>query len=416
MDNFDFRLFNKILLSFTLVAAVSVGIWYFLIRPGSKPAVTATPAPAEQTAESAPTSVPSAEPRQETAAPATAEPTPEPEPEYFTVSMVGDCTLSASSDKVDWGIGYQKTVNGDWAYPFAKTVQYLSGDYLTIANLECNLSDKSYTSPTYEWFTFLSKAAYANILTEGSVEFVTLANNHTMDFGQAALTDTEAALDAVGVTHAGEDQCFIYQSGNGPRLGIYCLYNQLTANALELWSEARQQQQINDSKPLIAAAAEKLKSEGAEFLIICLHMGKEGYYEPTAEQTEMCRYAADCGFGIVYCSHTHRLQPSESYNGSVIYYGMGNWTFGGHTNPGNGNDKGAYDTGIAQITLCRRGSSVTIESSAFIPCSISGHSGVNDYQPTPYEEGSAAYERTLSMLNGTYEGANYITNYQSIVY
>ena len=416
MNNYNFRLFNRILISFTLVLAVTIGVWYFFIRPDpDTPAVTVTAAPLHQTEAPAETPTVSAEAPTVTVEP-TAEPTPEPQPEYYTISMVGDCTLSASSDKVGWGIGYQKTVNGDWAYPFAKTVQYLNSDYLTIANLECNLSDKFYTSPTYEWFTFLSDADYANILKEGSVEFVTLANNHTMDFGQAALTDTEAALDAAGIAHAGENACYLYQSGNGVKLGIYCLYNRLTANALELWSKERQQKQIDESKPLIAAAAEKLRSEGAEFLIICLHMGKEGYYEPTAEQTDMCRYAADCGFGLVYCTHTHRLQPSESYNGSVIYYGMGNWTFGGHTNPGNGNDKGAYDTGIAQITLCRRGSSVTVESSHFIPCSISGHSGVNDYQPTPYEEGSAAYERTMSMLNGTYEGANYITNYQSIVY
>lgn len=414
MYDFNFRLFNRILLSFALVLAAALGVWFFLLKPAAPaeptqaPIPTAapvqTPAPAEPTA-----AVP-------TAPPSTPEPTSEPEPEYFTVSMVGDCTLSASSDKVSWGIGYQKTVNGDWAYPFARTVEYLNSDYLTIANLECNLSGKYYTSPTYEWFTFLSGTEYANILTEGSVEFVTLANNHTGDFGPAALEDTEAALDAVGVAHAGEDECYLYQSGSGPKLGIYCLYNQLTANALELWSTERQQKQLEDSRRLIAAAAEKLRSDGAEFLIICLHMGKEGYYEPTQEQTDMCRYAADCGFGIVYCSHTHRLQPSESYNGSVIYYGLGNWTFGGHTNPGNGNDPGAYDTGIAQLTLCRRGSSISVESTRFIPCSISGKRDVNDYQPTPYEEGSAAYERTMSMLRGSYEGANYITNYQSIVY
>ena len=416
MNNYNFRLFNRILISFTLVLAVTIGVWYFFIRPDpDTPAVTVTAAPLLQTEAPAETPTVSAEAPTVTVEP-TAEPTPEPQPEYYTISMVGDCTLSASSDKVGWGIGYQKTVNGDWAYPFAKTAPYLNSDYLTIANLECNLSDKYYTSPTYEWFTFLSEAAYANILREGSVEFVTLANNHTMDFGQAALTDTETALDAVGVAHAGENQCYLYQSGNGPKLGIYCLYNQLTANALELWSKERQQKQIDESKPLIANAAAQLKNAGAEFLIICLHMGKEGYYEPTAEQTELCRYAADCGFGVVYCTHTHRLQPSESYNGSVIYYGMGNWTFGGHTNPGNGNDKGAYDTGIAQVTLCKIGSRITIEGSGFIPCSISGKRDVNDYQPTPYEEGSEAYERTMSMLNGTYEGANYITNYQSIVY
>lgn len=69
-------------------------------------------------------------------------------------------------------------------------MQYFEKDYLTIANLECNLSDKYYDS--IEQFVFLAPADYANILTAGSVEFVTLANNHTMDFGQSAYDDTAA--------------------------------------------------------------------------------------------------------------------------------------------------------------------------------------------------------------------------------
>ena len=109
-------------------------------------------------------------------------------------------------------------------------MQYFEKDYLTIANLECNLSDKYYDS--IEQFVFLAPADYANILTAGSVEFVTLANNHTMDFGQNAYDDTAAALDAVGVAYAGEDETYIYEKDGGVKVGIYCLYNQLTYNAM----------------------------------------------------------------------------------------------------------------------------------------------------------------------------------------
>ena len=199
------------------------------------PAASETPVPPTSGPELTPepSAAPTAEPT------ATPEPTPEPSPEYFTVSMVGDCTLAEAKTRRGWGTALQTVVGKNYDYPFAKTVQYFEKDYLTIANLECNLSDKYYDS--IEQFVFLAPADYANILTAGSVEFVTLANNHTMDFGQSAYDDTAAALDAVGVAYAGEDETYIYEKDGGVKVGIYCLYNQLTYNAMSILSAQAQE-------------------------------------------------------------------------------------------------------------------------------------------------------------------------------
>lgn len=415
----------KTLIIVLLVFALGLLLW---VRLGSVP----QPAPSAPQAAKAPSATASVteEPGRETPTgtePAASE-TPEidvdAEPEYFTVSMVGDCTLSASPDKRDWGIGFQRTVGDDTDYPFANTVQFLNDDYLTIANLECSLSDKKYSS--IEQFSFLGKADYAKILSSGSVEFVTLANNHTLDFGQGAYQDTTDALDAVGVAYAGEDECYLYQSEDGLKIGLYCMYNGLTGNAFSLLSASAQEKLVTESKDWIDKAVQKLDEMGAEYTIACLHMGTEGNYETTDVQVELCRYAIDAGFGSVYCTHAHRLQPAELYGDGIIFYGLGNWIFGGHTNPGNGKDPASYDTGIGKITLCRRGSHVTLDSYSFIPCCISsaldpenGVPGVNshnNYQPTPYVEGGKAWERAMSIISGTYEGANYtVGNYWDIL-
>ena len=414
----------KTLIMILLVFALGLVLW---VRLG------AAPKPAE--ADLRPTQSPAAS-AEVTEAPGSETPTgTEPaaseapvdidaEPEYFTVSMVGDCTLSASPDKRDWGIGFQCTVGDDTDYPFANTVQFLNDDYLTIANLECSLSDKKYSS--IEQFSFLGKADYAKILSSGSVEFVTLANNHTMDFGQGAYNDTTAALDAVGVSYAGENECYLYQSEGGLKIGLFCMYNGLTGNAFSLLSASAQEKLVAESKDWIDRAVPKLEEMGAEYTIACLHMGTEGNYETTDVQVELCRYAIDAGFGSVYCTHAHRLQPAELYGEGIIFYGLGNWIFGGHTNPGNGKDPASYDTGIGKITLCRRGSKVTLDSYSFIPCCISsaldpengvpGVNSQNNYQPTPYVEGGKAWQRAMSIISGTYEGANYtVGNYWDIL-
>ena len=68
-----------------------------------------TPAPA-QTPDTRPETTP------------TPAPTPEPEPEYFTISMVGDCTLAEAKTRRGWGTAYQSVVGNNYSYPFAKTV------------------------------------------------------------------------------------------------------------------------------------------------------------------------------------------------------------------------------------------------------------------------------------------------------
>lgn len=92
--------------------------------------------------------------------------------------MVGDCTLSSSQLYPH----FEYIVDGDMSWPFSGTVQYFEDDYLTIANLECSLSEEKLTGYTTFWFC--GAAENAQILVDGSVEFVTLGNNHTMDFGQ----------------------------------------------------------------------------------------------------------------------------------------------------------------------------------------------------------------------------------------
>ena len=122
------------------------------------------------------------------------------------ISAVGDCTIGWD-DRFPRGNRfdtYLENNGGDYGYYLAKVREVFREDDLTIANLECVLSDNFYDS--IEQFVFLAPAAYGNILSQGGVDFVTLANNHTMDFGENAYSDTAASLDAVGVKYAGEDE------------------------------------------------------------------------------------------------------------------------------------------------------------------------------------------------------------------
>ncbi|MGE4353060.1 MAG: CapA family protein, partial [Oscillospiraceae bacterium] len=273
-----------------------------------------TPAPE---AAALPTPTASAEP--------TPSPTPSPEPEYFTITMIGDCTLASAQSQKALDYSYENMVGDDYTYPFAKTLDYFDDDDLTFTNLECALTES--TDAANKAFLFKCSPEYANILKAGSVEFVTLGNNHVLDYGEQGYADTKAALDAAGIGYAGRDEWTLYTTKNGLKIGVYA---------------------ISFGKvPQIEAGIAALKDAGAEFIIAALHWGDEGSYTVNDMQIRQGHAAIDAGADVVYGSHPHTLQKCEEYNGKYIYYSMGNWSFGGNTNP---RDK---DTVIVKLTVMR---------------------------------------------------------------
>ena len=313
------------------------------------------------------------------------EPTPEPTPAYFEITMIGDCTLASTLYNRDLPQAYGNVVGDDYAYPFAKTVQYFEDDDFTIANLECVLTD--FDMPTTKNFVFKSPPEYVNIMTEGSVDFVTLGNNHVLDYGEEGYEDTKQVLDDAGIGYAGRDEWSLYETKSGLLIGVY---------AVSFGNVAQ-----------IEAGVKALVDAGAEFIIAALHWGDEGSYDINNLQLSQGHAAIDAGADIVYGSHPHTLQKIEAYQDGYIFYSMGNWSFGGNTNP---RDK---DTVIVKLTVMRDiDGAISIADQELIPCASSGETNTNNYQPEPYEPDSEQWNRTLAKLDGSFSGADLYIGYE----
>lgn len=87
----------------------------------------------------------------------------------------------------------------DWQAPFRHIASELSWADLTIANLECALT-RRYPPPEDPYtLRFLSYPDALAGLQLAGIDAVSLANNHSMDFGWLALQDTKEALAAAGI-------------------------------------------------------------------------------------------------------------------------------------------------------------------------------------------------------------------------
>ena len=214
-----------------------------------------------------------------------------------------------------------------------------------------------------------------------------LAPDEDQCHGQDGYDDSLAALDASGLPYVTRNSTAMYETESGLKIGVYAAF--FTIDEADM-----------------AADIAALREAGAELVIASLHWGDEGTYHPTADQEYYGHAAIDAGADIVYGHHPHVLQRIEQYGSGVIYYSLGNFSFGGNTNPRD------RDTAVLQQEIIRgTDGSIRLGELTIIPCCVSSTEGVNDFRPTPYAEGSEEYARTLTKLDGTFDGPDLTVNY-----
>lgn len=293
----------------------------------------------------------------------------------ITFSFLGDCILAsnAGDTREDSFVQYAKEQPA--SYFFEKAVPYYSESDFVIANSEFVLSDRSLSKVTGDGreFWFKSPASYADILREGQIDIVTIANNHTSDYGDAGYADTKEALEAAGITWGDLDNP-IYVKKNGVTFGIICT---------KLFSR--------DVEPFLDTVAEKV-IENSDIQIMYFHGGEENVHVPEEWLTEACHKYADMGIDLIVGSHPHVLRPMEEYNGVDIIYSLGNFCYGANRTPENRtvilNETFVFDVDGEYI----------YQEENFIPFYVYG-GGHNNWQPVPITD-SGEISRTLSFMYG----------------
>lgn len=295
-----------------------------------------------------------------------------------TLSALGDCTLGTDEGfNTTTNFNAFDAVNGH-GYFFKNVKSILEADDVTFANLEGTFTTE--TVRENKQFAFKGDPSYTEILQMGSVEVVTLANNHSSDYGAKSLTDTQNALTDAEIAYCIGDTVALKEI-NGIKTAFIGIFVTDTATA-----EAQVRETVADAK-----------SQGAVLTVIAFHWGTEKASEPDQSMQSLAHTAIDCGADLVVGHHPHVLQRIEKYNGKYIAYSLGNFCFGGNSAPSD------MDTIIFQQTFTvGKDGVVSDDAVTVIPCSISSADGYNNYQPTPAEgEAKAAI---LERLNGLCAG------------
>lgn len=294
----------------------------------------------------------------------------------ITISAAGDCTL-ASDIKQPASVNFFSVYNKkkDPRYFFKNVKGIFEKDDLTIVNFEGTLSSRG-KRVDKQW-AFRGKPSYIKILQKGSVEAVAFANNHSRDYGVESYNDTMEIFQNAGIAYSTYGKPCVYEV-KGIKIGMISIQEVGRPNC----------------EKTLRSELKAIKKEKPDLLIVSFHWGKEGTSKITENQSKLAKIAIDeGGADLVLGHHPHVLQPIEKYKDAYIVYSLGNFCFGGNTNPV---DK---DTMIFQQTFTFRNDKLVPDDNVkIIPCSLSSNSKKNNYQPTP-SKGSEK-KRILKKING----------------
>lgn len=255
-------------------------------------------------------------------------------------------------------------------YPFSGLKKVFAEDDMTFINLECVLKADQKGEQKDKLYRFRGLPSYTAVLTEGSVEQVSIANNHHIDYGSAGREATRQALEDAGIPYSGYGYTWVWEK-DGHRVGF----------------GGCRETVYRKNKQIIAQDVASLREQGCDVIIYTCHWGKE--YSPGHNelQLEMAKAAAAAGVDIVIGAHPHVVQGVDTVDGTVVLWSLGNLMFGGT------HDMTTFDAALARIHL-------RFGAEGYLGCTVrmmpiltstSADISLNDFRPVLAKD--ADYER-----------------------
>ena len=290
--------------------------------------------------------------------------TPIVEETNIILSAVGDSTIG-TDPKFYHATSLPAMVqqnNNDPSYLFSNVAHIFKEDDITIANLETTFTtatekrDKGHKVQ----YHFKGDPELASSLVSASIEGVNLSNNHIYDYGQKGFDDTIDTLENLNVNYFGEEYKWVTEA-KGIKFGFLGYQGWAASDSL---------------LETIKNDIESLKKE-VDIVVVSFHWGIERETTPNELQKTLAHYSIDNGADLIIGHHPHVIQGIEYYKGKYINYSLGNFCFGGNSNP---TDK---DTYIFQADFKFKDKKLSSVGIRVIPCSVSSVKNRNDYRPTP---------------------------------
>jgi len=211
---------------------------------------------------------------------------------------------------------------------FRQVTSILKSGDVVIANLESPLVDNS--TPVQGKCTLRGTVGWAKIIKEAGIQFVSLANNHMMDYGVEGLKSTIKACKEAGLSYAGagnniDEACKpVYIDIKGKQIAILSRTSVIVHSPSCATKTTPGVAFLNIDETLEAIS--NCRRE-ADLVVLSIHWGLENYLYPSKEQRMLAKQFVEAGAGLIIGHHPHVLQGIEQIGTALVIYSLGNFLF-----------------------------------------------------------------------------------------
>lgn len=241
------------------------------------------------------------------------------EQELTTLLAVGDIMLSRTVEK-------KMLEKDNFYYPFEQVQELLGKADITFGNLETAVI--AGRSISVNEMVFRADPEVVKVMADVGFDIVSLANNHTGNFGQEGFLKTFETLEQNGIEYigAGPDKKSAYQAKYYEQNGIKFAF--LAYGYGPIYYEAGENKAgmaLMDTQQMKQDVA--VAKEFADLVFVSMHAGSE-YTEIISDKQRLFAQAAiDSGAEAVIGHHPHVVQKIEKYKDKYIFYSLGNFIF-----------------------------------------------------------------------------------------
>ena len=214
-------------------------------------------------------------------------------------------------------------------YPWRSVAPVIRSADIAVANLEGAVSRRGRPWPGKQYTFRGPPRALRAAASYAGLDAVSVANNHSLDYGRIAFRDTLRYARRFGIAPFGGGRDLetarrpaVLRAGN-LRVALVGFSDVRPLG----WDAGPYTSGTLPAFPTVVASTIRAAGRRADLVVAYFHWGVERSRLPTARQRELARAAFGAGAKIVLGAHPHVLQPIARDGRRLVAWSLGNFVF-----------------------------------------------------------------------------------------